>query len=589
MTQAADPLPPSLQIAADARGLNFWRIDPSVRSVVSRYLDADLLAYLEPQFDRLGELAGGDLDAAARLANEHPPILHARDRFGRDQDWIEYHPAYHEMERIAFADFGIHAMTLRGGVLGWPERLPAAAKYAFHYIFSQAECGFMCPINVTDTTAYVIGRYGSPALKEHIFDRMLSQDLSQMWRGTQWMTEKNGGSDLGASETVAERVGPDERGLDTWRLYGEKWFASHTSAHVALVLARPRGAGPGTKGLALFAVPHYLDDGTRNHFRMVRLKEKLGTRSLASAEIVLDGAIAYLVGDEHRGLAQIMDQVNQSRLSHGIRAAGLMRRCLNEALIVARSRSVFGKRLVDQPLQRRQLMKIMIPTEQALSMAAYTAHIMDVDPAGSLLRILTPLVKFRACRDNVRVASAALEARGGNGYIEDWPNARLLRDSQVGTLWEGTSNINALDVVTRAVARTNGQEALGGALHEMLDTASELPEQYAAELRGLVDRSVDVVAKVAADPAKEEWSRSACSALYNVASAVLLAIEGVEAGRGYGDARRLLLSRQILDHRVRPHDPLDAESTVIDTEMADLLLDTQPIPLERAVALVGSR
>src|SRR5262249_1976589 len=263
-------------------------------------------------------------------------------------------------------------------------------------------------------------RFGSDTLKKLLLDRLLSQDPKLMLKGTQFMTEKAGGSDVGAIETEAERIGVGADGVERWKLHGQKWFCSHADAGVGVRLARPGGAGPGTRGLAMFALPRRLEDGTRNAYRIVRLKDKLGTKSMASGEIILDGATAYLVGDVSRGFKQMMEQVNLSRLSHGVRAASMMRRCLNEALAAARGRRASGKATREHPRLRRQLMKIMLPTEQALSMSAFPADAMgranagDTD-AANLLRILTPVYKFRACRDNIPVASQALEVRGGIG------------------------------------------------------------------------------------------------------------------------------------------------------------------------------
>ena len=176
----------------------------------------------------------------------------------------------------------------------------------------------------------------------------------------------------------------------------------------------------------------------------------------------------------------MMEQVNLSRLSHGVRAAAMMRRCVNEAMVCARSRNAFGKSIIDYPLLRRQLLKIMVPAEQSLSMFLFAASAMDRANAGSkeaegALRILTPLLKFRACRDNIPVATGAMEVRGGNGYIEEWVNARLIRDAQVGVLWEGTSNINALDIVTRAVGKSRAHRTLGAALAKLLGNATAGP------------------------------------------------------------------------------------------------------------------
>ncbi len=357
-------------VAPDCRGMNFFRVDRAFHELLSIYMEPQLRASLEPHLDRLGELAGGRLDELAAIADQHPPLLHPRDRFGRDEDWIEYHPAYREMEKIAFAEFGLHAMSHRAGVLGWGAPMPPIAKYAFQYLFVQAEFGLMCPVSVSDTSAFVVGRYGSEELKNRLLPRMLSQNLDTLWKGTQFMTEKAGGSDVGALETVAR----NENG--EWRLYGEKWFCSHADADVALLLARPKGAPAGTRGLGLFAMPRRLEDGSRNRYRIVRLKDKLGTKSMASGEIRLEGALAYVVGDVRGGFKQMMEQVNLSRLSHGVRAAAMMRRCLNESLCVARTRTAFGKKLIEMPLVKKQLLKLMVPTEQALSMYAYTADVM---------------------------------------------------------------------------------------------------------------------------------------------------------------------------------------------------------------------
>src|SRR6266849_4467189 len=436
--EAQNPARGADHIAPDCAGQNFYAEDRGLRDLLQLYLLPDQLRQLEPHFDRLGALAGGRLDELARIADKHPPILNPRDRFGRDEDCIDYHASYREMENIAFGDFEFHAMSHRSGVLGLDRPLPAVAKYALQYLFVQAEFGLMCPISVTDTSIHLIRKFASAELKEYLLPKMLSDDVATMWKGTQFMTERSGGSDVGAIETTARCENGE------WRLYGDKWFCSHADADVALLLARPEGAPDGTKGLALFALPRRLKDGRRNTYRIVRLKDKLGTRSMASGEIRLEGAVAYLVGDAERGFKQMMEQVNLSRLSHGVRAAAMMRRCVNEALVCARSRVAFGNTIIEYPLLRRQLLKIAVPTEQALSMFLFTANAMDRANAGSkeaesFLRILTPLLKFRACRDNIPVATGSMEVRGGNGYIEEWVHARLIRDAHIGVLWEGTS------------------------------------------------------------------------------------------------------------------------------------------------------
>jgi acyl-CoA dehydrogenase len=569
-------------IAPDCAGQNFYAVDRGLRDLLQLYLEPDDLQRLEPHFHRLGVLAGGRLDELARVADKHPPVLNARDRLGRDEDWIDYHSSYREMERIAFGDFQFHAMSHRAGTLGMDRPLPAVAKYALQYLFVQAEFGLMCPISVTDTSIHLIRKFASAELKDYLLPKMLSDDTATQWKGTQFMTERAGGSDVGAIETVARC----EDGV--WRLYGDKWFCSHADADVALLLARPEGAPAGTRGLALFALPRRLKDGRRNAYRIVRLKDKLGTRSMASGEILLEGAVAYLVGDAGRGLKQMMEQVNLSRLSHGVRAAAMMRRCVNEAMVCARSRVAFGKAIIEYPLLRRQLLKIAVPAEQSLSMFLFTASTMDRANAGSkeaesLLRILTPLLKFRACRDNIPVATGAMEVRGGNGYIEEWVHARLIRDAHVGVLWEGTSNINALDIVTRAIGKSRAHRTLREALARLLDEATPIPSAFRDRLRLVLERTLAFAERVAAEPALEASARQVAGSLYHIASAILMTREAAQPG---ADARRALYARFVLEHRLSAQDPLEPAAGDGDREAAEILFSERPVAIGDIAALL---
>ena len=569
-------------IALDCAGQNFYAIDRGLRGLLQLYLEPNDFRRLEPHFDRLGALAGGRLDELARTADKHPPVLNARDRFGRDEDWIDYHSSYREMETIAFGDFQFHAMSHRAGTLDMDRPLPAVAKYALQYLFVQAEFGLMCPISVTDTSIHLIRKFASAELKDYLLPKMLSDDVATMWKGTQFMTERAGGSDVGAIETVARC----EDGV--WRLYGDKWFCSHADADVALLLARPEGAPGGTAGLALFALPRRLKDGRRNAYRIVRLKDKLGTRSMASGEIRLEGAVAYLVGDAGRGLKQMMEQVNLSRLSHGVRAAAMMRRCVNEAMVCARSRKAFGKTIIEYPLLRRQLLKITVPVEQSLSMFLFAASAMDRANAGSkeaesILRILTPLLKFRACRDNIPVATGAMEVRGGNGYIEEWVQARLIRDAHIGVLWEGTSNINALDIITRAVGKSRAHRTLETALTKLLDEATPIPAAFRDRLRPALDRTLSFAERVAAEPALEDTARLAASALYHITSAILMTWEAAQPGT---DPRRVLYARFVLDHRLSAEDPLEPDTGDWEREAAEIIFSESKISLAEITGLL---
>jgi acyl-CoA dehydrogenase len=558
-------------LAPDTSGMNFYRADPSLADLLRIHLPDPLFRHIEPHLDRLGELAGGRLDECARLADRHVPVLHQRDRFGRDVQWIEYHPAYRELERAAFGEFGIHAMSLRKGILGWPDKYPVAAKHAFTFLFNQAEFGLGCPINVTDGCAKLLANFGSEELKAKYLDGLTQTDMTKLTQGGQFMTEKEGGSDVGTLATTATQEG------DRWRLFGEKWFCSNADAEIVMLLARPEGAGPGTRGVGLFLMPRNLDDGSPNQYRIVRLKDKLGTRSMASGEIKLEGAIAYAVGRLDRGFVQMAEMVNSSRLSNGVKSTALMRRAYHDAMTVAQNRVVFGSRIIDLPLARRQLMKIMLSTEQALSLSLVTADALDRAEAGSqdaaaLLRILTPTLKFRATRDARKVCGDAMEMRGGIGYVEEFATARLLRDAHLGSIWEGTGNIVAIDALTRAVGRHGADAALAADLHARLDDSAVVPGGWRDRLHTLTDRTVEFAREVARRGDREADARRATSLLYHVASAVMLAWEGGRIQQMRGDARRLLLSRLVLDHRLSGGDPFALADDATQRRITDLLL-----------------
>jgi acyl-CoA dehydrogenase len=574
-------------IAPDTTGLNFFDVDQSLQDLLHIHVAPELLAHLTPHLQHLGALAGDHLDTCARLADRHTPILHHRDRFGRDVQSIEYHPAYRELERAAFGTFGIHAMSHATGILGWPQTYPAAAKHAFTYLFNQAEFGLGCPINVTDGAAMLLSRFGDAALKAKYLPGLITTDMSRLTQGAQFMTEKEGGSDVGRLTTVARKDGSH------YRLYGDKWFCSNADAPVAMLLARPEGAPEGTRGVGLFLMPRTLDDGTPNAYRIVRLKDKLGTRSMASGEISFDGAIAYPVGRLDRGFVQMAEMVNWSRLSNAVKSTALMRRALHDALMVARHRQAFGKTVIDLPLARRQLLKMLLPLEQALSLCFITADALDRaelqgrQDAAALLRILTPVLKFRATRDARKVCGDAVEFRGGVGYIEEFAPARLLRDAHLGSIWEGTSNIVALDAITRAVKRHSADAVLTADLHARLSDTRILPPRFVDTLKRAVDRAAAFAQRVARDGATESDARSATSLLYHTASAVSLAWDADRIYASRGDASRLLLAHLVVQHKLSPRDPFASSDSRTEAAITASLLGEQTYDLATIQALVS--
>jgi alkylation response protein AidB-like acyl-CoA dehydrogenase len=576
----SDALPHSLPapgVAPDATGGNAWRDDPALADLLALRLEPVLLAHMAPHFNRLGGLVLNELDALAREADGNPPRLIVRDRFGRDDFRIEHHASYQAMQRILMGEFGLHAISHRGGVLGLSRPAPPLVKYALQYLAATAEFGLLCPISMTDSLSRMLRSFGSPELMQRWLPGLTSQDPNAWLTGAMFMTEKPAGSDVGATETVARH----EAG--SWRLSGEKWFCSNAGCDAALTLARV-SRQPGTKGLGLFLLPRRLPDGSANAWRIVRLKHKLGTRDMASGEAVLDGAVAYPVGDLARGFAQMLEMVNVSRLSNGVRAAGIMRRAWLEAQAASRGRLAFGRAAIDFPAQRRQLLKILLPTEQALSFSLWTAAIMGQADAGDaqavrLLRLATPLLKFRACRDARRVAGDAMEARGGCGYIEDFVEPRLLRDAHLGSIWEGTSNIVAEDAILRAVGREHAAEIFAEHFVAMLADAPLAAAAPAAE-------AMRRAAAFAEDAVEEKpLHRQAASALYRAACACLFVAEGAAIHAARGDARRMLLSRLTLDQQLAARDPMARGDLAAEAAIAEALLGGAVVTLDHAVAI----
>jgi len=553
----------------DSAGLDAYASDRALQDLVRLYLDGDTLALAEPELARMGALVNARLEELALTADKNPPTLQIRARNGADLERIHKHPAYEELERYAFGVFGLAAMSHRAGVFGADDKLPPMVKYALVYLFVQAEFGLCCPLSMTDSLTRTLVKFGSDDLIGRYFDQLTSQDMDALFQGSMFMTEQVAGSDVGAIETTA-RLEDGE-----WKLYGDKWFCSNPDAALGMVLARPEGGAPGTKGLSLFLLPRTLPDGRRNDYRILRLKEKMGTKSMASGEIALEGATAYIVGDPGQGFKQMTDMINMSRLANGVRSAGLMRRAVSEALFISKNRTAFGRRLIDLPLMRRQLIKMLVTAEQGRSMVFHTARVLQAADAGDarmakVLRILTPLIKFRTCRDARKVAGDAMEVRGGCGYIEEWSDARVLRDAHLGSIWEGTSNIVALDVA-RATRREGALEALSeyvaGLLEEVAKTGAD-----SAAIAGRFDRARGLMQAVAEDKAREGEVRAAASALYNATSAAVLAWEDAQlAGRPGHSGDRRALAEAVIAHKLSPRDPLADDGA--ETEAIVALLD----------------
>lgn len=567
----------------DTAGLNFFDVDPNLAFVLQRVASPDDYERALPHLRAMGELAGGELDRLAREADRHPPVLRAIDHRGERVDEVLYHPAYHAMERLAFERFGLAAMSHRAGVLGWSTPVPHVVKYALAYLFVQAEFGLMCPVSLTDSTARVIRLFGSEAQRATYLPRLTATRLEELWQGAQFITERQAGSDVGAAEAVARRDG------DIWRVYGQKWFCSNVSADVILLLARPQGAPSGTRGLAMFLVSKRLPDGSRNAYRIERLKDKLGTRDMATGEVTLDGALGEPVGPLDAGFRQMAEMINVSRLSNAMRSAALMRRALLEALVATRGRRAFGRRLFDLPLVRENLFEMLLDVEGCTALVFHGAALLDRADRGDaearrLARIVTPLSKFYVTKRARWVTAESMELRGGNGYIEEWVNPRLVRDSLLGSIWEGATNVVALDV-GRAIVRNGAGAALLDDLRARLGRVRDEPaRQVAAWLQPHLDAAAAYVARF---PEQEASEREAvmlrlAEQLAHLTISTLLLEEADDLARMSGSYRKLLVAAAEARRWLWSGPRLAAHRAAQD--WLEALVAWQPVPAQAALA-----
>ncbi|MEW6730289.1 MAG: acyl-CoA dehydrogenase family protein [Acidobacteriota bacterium] len=448
---------------------NFWIADHALQRFISRRLPPVLLESAERQLIEMGEQAVKFFDPRAALADRHTPVLRNYDRYGNRVDEIDFHPAYLDMVERAYGA-GLVALHYDEQMRTHYGYIPYTFSLTLCYLFAQAESGLFCPVCMTDGAARVLTKFADENLKRRFLPRLTARKRADLYQGAMFLTEQQGGSDVGANTTRAVRA---ERG---WQLYGRKWFCSNAGAEVMLVLARPDGAHDGTRGLGLFLVPKWLDDGTRNNYRIDRLKDKLGVRSMPTGEVTFEGTFAYAVGNVERGFAYMAEMINLSRLYNAVASVAIMRRAVYEAVAHASTRSAFGRLVIEFPLMQRTLADLIVEQQAAFQILFEGVRLIDlIDNNQSdttterQLRLLTPLIKYYTARQAVWAASEAMEVLGGNGYIEEFVTARLLRDAQVLPIWEGTTNILTLDAV-RAMTKEEAHEPLLAAIRERLNT-----------------------------------------------------------------------------------------------------------------------
>lgn len=557
-----------------ALGLDWYEMDPNLRLILDRLLPGlDDRKFAEEHVAAYGPLVGRRVGPRAEITDKHGPVLERYDRWGQETDRVVHNSTWTDNK----------ADLVRAGFVGLPAHagrpVPAVVTAALSYLVSQAETAIYCGLGMSSAAADIVERYAPPGVRDGLLTRLTSLDPDVAWEGGMFLTERQGGSDVGANTTRAVRDG------DEWRIFGDKHFCSNVDAEVFIVLARPEGAAHGVRGLATFIVPRIDDDGSPNGFRIKRLKPKLGTVGVPTAEVELEGARAWLAGtygsggttveqpdaQDGRGIHRMMEMVNGSRFGVAVMGLGIHRRSFLEAAIYAASREQWGQRIDAYPMVRETLVDLVVELEAGMAMtfecAAANRTTLDEEEGRLLRRILIPVAKVRATRAALHAASAGLEMFGGNGYMEDWPMARQFRDAQCHTIWEGTENVCSLDV-RRAMRSEGAHEALLARMdrsvdaarsHPVLAPAAEAVAATAVDARRAVDHYL------AADTDVQLLqARRLTYLLSDLAEGALLLDEAGWALERDGDARKALVARRY----ARNHLETPAARGLLDDDLA---------------------
>jgi alkylation response protein AidB-like acyl-CoA dehydrogenase len=465
-----------------AVGLNWYETDPSLQFTMAYFLQPDELAIAEPHLRRIGALMGGSVAQWAAETDRNPARLERYDRWGHDISQVVQPPSFTESKRAALdTQKALKGDARRAGIN------PSLPLFAANYLLDQADIGLGCALGTGGgMVKSLVAAYAPADVRDHVLAKFETGE----WEGetAQLLTERAGGSDLGALETTATRRG------DSWLLNGFKWFASNCDGQVFVVLAKPEGAPDSSRGVATFLVLRTRRDGTRNGIHIRRLKDKLGTRSVASGEVEFVDAEGFLLSGgpnidagphDGKGLGRMMELTNAARLGIALFGLGNARRALVESLCYTRQRHAFGGALLDKPLIRRKLAEMIVDVEAAQALVFDgTGFANHRQPRAVRQRIAVPVTKLKVCRLGITMASDAIELHGGNGYIETWPVARLLRDAQVNTIWEGPDNILCLDV-RRGIEGSQAHQPLLERLHDAVSVSDD------DETTRLVRRRID--------------------------------------------------------------------------------------------------
>ena len=532
---------------------NQYTADRALRSYLARVLHADMLAEIEPGLIAMGELAGGELYRFQLADRKNEPVLTQWDAWGNRVDRIEVSPLWREAERIA-AEQGLvgTAYERQHGLYS------RVHQFALVYLFTPSTDLYSCPLAMTDGAARALIAAGNQALIERAVPHLTSRDPREFWTSGQWMTEASGGSDVGLTETVARQ----ENGR--WRLYGRKWFTSASTSQMALTLARPDGNPPGGKGLALFYLETRDAQGRPNRILVNRLKDKLGTRKVPTAELILDGTPAELVAGTGDGVKNIAPMLNVTRTWNSIAACAFARRGLALARDYAGKRVAFGAPLAEKPLHADTLAGLEAEFLGALHLTFLVVELMGREEAGkasagqkNLLRLLTPVAKLLTGRQVVHILSEVIESFGGAGYVEDTGLPLLLRDAQVLPIWEGTTNVLSLETL-RALEAVGGLAVLKREIGIWLREVRE-PDlvKISAQVERAVEQAEAWLAKAKGD-ALEAGARRLAMTLGRAVELALLAQHGQWSLEEEKDQRARAAARRFAAHGVSLLAEMDA-------------------------------
>ncbi|WP_160133662.1 acyl-CoA dehydrogenase family protein [Halococcus salsus] len=536
----------------EGRECNYWELDRTLQFEARRVYPDDEFEWAEALLSAFGERLGHEMADTADRIDEAGHELRSFDKYGDRLNEVEYHPSMRDQERIAYEEFRVthdafHAPPGRESPVGLCHPLTMQA------LLSYVDIGFCCPVSMTTGVAIVLDRFDDGRLDEY-FDGLTAATLDDHIEGAMFLTEEQGGSDVGANEVRAEPT--DEAGV--YELHGEKWFCSNIDAEGALALARTPDAPNGVAGLSLFLVPRTKPDGEVNDSHFRRLKDKLGTISVPTGEIEFQGAAAYLVGEEGRGFKYMSEMMNYERLTNAMGAVGVMGRALLEAEVRAARREAFGNPIDEYPLMRRDLVGMAVDYEAAAAFSFEAVRLLDEreragddSAAYKLLRLFVPVAKYRTARMSVETTSYAMEVLGGNGYVREHTTERLLRDAQVLPIWEGPSNVLGLDVL-RALNRENAHEALlpyvegklDGVDHPALESTVETVESRYGELQ-------DALGTLATeDEAFAQYhAKRLADLVFDVVTGALLLEEAQWAIDTAQDGRKALVARRFVETR----------------------------------------